>query len=177
MGVTTANDKSDFSYHGFSINKYCADSSTWQTGNFIITKHFMLLKTHHVYNGGGGRGVGGKRCPGPESWERIRIAVYGDGIAAGLRRVTLPSLTHHMSCDGSSRGESGQQVRHDHGVRAENNSVGSLGWQPRRGLIAAPTPTAVLLRSHFKSTGFKEKGIDMSVLTNQSSLQSSKIKN
>ena len=35
-----------------------------------------------------------------------------------------------------------------------------------RTLIAAPTSAAVLLRSHFKSTGFQEKGIDISFLTN-----------
>lgn len=33
----------------------------------------------------------------------------------------------------------------------------SQGWA----LVAAPTSTAVLLRTHFKSLGFKEKGIDL----------------
>lgn len=89
MGVTTANDESDFNSHGFSIRKYCADSSTWQTGSFVTTKYFMLLVSHHVYNGGG-----------RERKKILCARVAGNDLkrcmAAGLPGVTLPSLTQHV---------------------------------------------------------------------------------
>ena len=123
MGVTTASDKSDFNSHGFSISRFCADSSTWQAGNFLITKHFMLLKSHHVYNEGGK----GKRYSASVTGNDLKRCLWGRHCCWFARGHFALSYPTYVSCDGSRRGESGQQVRHDRGDRAENCSMGSSG--------------------------------------------------
>lgn len=154
MGVTTANDESDFNSHGFSISKYCADSSTWQIGSFVTTKHFMLLVSHHVYNGGEG-----KEEDTPCQSHRKRSEALS--MAAGLPGVTLPSLSQHV-CPVMEAAEMRvgskletwpwwQGGKLQHGLF---RVAASQARAPR----AAPISAAALLRSHFKSAGFKEKG-------------------
>lgn len=167
-GVTPANDKSDLNSHGFSINKFCADSSIWQAGNFVIAKHFKLLKVTMFTTGARGKDTL------PESEDTIRSALYGGGIAAGLPGATLPSLTQP-----TRPAMEAAEVRV--GTTLDATVVGgqkTAAWALRGGSlagqapIAAPTSTAPL-GPRFNPTGFKEKGVGITLLTKRSSLQGS----
>lgn len=121
----------DFNSHGFSISKYRADSSTWWAGNFVITKHFMLLikVTMFIRGGGGRKKILCARVTGND----LKHCLWGRHCCWFARGHFALSHPTYVSCDGSSRGESRQQVRCDRGDRAESCSMGSSGWQPRRG--------------------------------------------